>query len=61
MVASFIMQAVALHLGDLSVVQPILTTELLFLVLLLATWFRFGSGCGSGSAVWPPPADWPVS
>jgi drug/metabolite transporter (DMT)-like permease len=44
MVASFIMQAVALHLGDLSVVQPILTTELLFLVLLLATWFRFGIG-----------------
>jgi drug/metabolite transporter (DMT)-like permease len=44
MVASFIMQAVALHLGDLSVVQPILTTELLFLVVLLATWFRFGIG-----------------
>jgi drug/metabolite transporter (DMT)-like permease len=44
MVASFLMQAVALHLGDLSVVQPILTTELLFLVLLLATWFRFGIG-----------------
>jgi drug/metabolite transporter (DMT)-like permease len=44
MVASFLMQAVALHLGDLSVVQPILTTELLFLVVLLATWFRFGIG-----------------
>ena len=44
MVGSFVMQAVALHLGNLSVVQPILTTELLFLVLLLATWFRFGIG-----------------
>jgi drug/metabolite transporter (DMT)-like permease len=44
MVASFLMQAVALHLGDLSQVQPILTTELPFLVLLLATWFRFRIG-----------------
>jgi uncharacterized membrane protein len=44
MVASFIFQAVALHLGDLSQVQPILTTELLFLVLMLATWFRFRIG-----------------
>src|SRR5271170_4767433 len=44
MVGSFILQAVALHLGDLSQVQPILTTELLFLVLLLATWFRFRMG-----------------
>lgn len=44
MIASFLSQAVALHLGDLSQVQPILTTELLFLVLLLATWFRFRIG-----------------
>ena len=44
MVSSFLMQAVALHLGDLSQVQPILTTELPFLVLLLATWFRFHIG-----------------
>jgi drug/metabolite transporter (DMT)-like permease len=44
MVASFLFQAVALHLGDLSQVQPILTTELLFLILLLATWFRFRVG-----------------
>jgi uncharacterized membrane protein len=41
MVASFLFQAFALHLGDLSQVQPILTTELLLLVLILATWFRF--------------------
>ena len=41
MIGSFLCQAVALHLGDLSQVQPILTTELLLLVLILATWFRF--------------------
>ena len=41
MVGSFLCQAVALHLGDLSQVQPILTCELLLLVLILATWFRF--------------------
>lgn len=44
MVGSFLFQAVALHFGPLSQVQPILTTELLFLVLLLATWFRFRVG-----------------
>jgi drug/metabolite transporter (DMT)-like permease len=44
LIASFLSQAVALHLGDLTQVQPILTTELLFLVLLLATWFRFRIG-----------------
>jgi uncharacterized membrane protein len=44
LIASFLMQAVALHLGDMSQVQPILTTELLFLVLILATWFRFRIG-----------------
>ena len=40
-IGSFVLQAVALHLGSLSQVQPILTLELLFLVLLLAMWFRF--------------------
>jgi drug/metabolite transporter (DMT)-like permease len=44
MIASFLLQAVALHLGSLSQVQPVLTTELLFLVLILATWFRFRVG-----------------
>jgi len=44
MIASFLMQAVALHLGRLSEVQPILTTELLFLVLILGVWFRFHVG-----------------
>lgn len=44
MVASFIMQATALHLGRLTVVQPLLTTELLFLVLILGTRFGFTVG-----------------
>jgi drug/metabolite transporter (DMT)-like permease len=44
MVGSFLLQAVALHLGSLSQVQPLLTMELIFLVFLLATWFRFPIG-----------------
>ena len=41
MILSFLMQAVALHIGTLTVVQPILTMELLFLVAILGTYFRF--------------------
>jgi drug/metabolite transporter (DMT)-like permease len=41
MIVSFLLQAVALHFGRLSEVQPILTTELVFLVLILAIWFGF--------------------
>jgi hypothetical protein len=41
MIVSFLMQAVALHFGRLSQVQPILTTELVFLVVILALWFGF--------------------
>lgn len=44
MVASFVLQAIALHLGQLSQVQPILTTELVFLVVVLAFWFGFTVG-----------------
>jgi drug/metabolite transporter (DMT)-like permease len=44
MIAGFLLQSVALHIGRLSQVQPILSAELLFLVLLLATWFRFRIG-----------------
>jgi drug/metabolite transporter (DMT)-like permease len=44
MALSFVMQATALHFGRLAEVQPILTTELLFLVLILATWFRYRVG-----------------
>ncbi|HVX20252.1 MAG TPA: DMT family transporter [Acidimicrobiales bacterium] len=44
MAVSFVLQAVALHFGRLTEVQPIMTTELLFLVLILGTWFRFTVG-----------------
>ena len=37
----FLLQAVALRFGNLSSVQPIVTTELLFLVLILGVWFRY--------------------
>jgi drug/metabolite transporter (DMT)-like permease len=41
MVCSFLLQAFALHVGRLSVVQPILTLELLFLVFILGTYFGY--------------------
>jgi uncharacterized membrane protein len=41
MICSFLLQAFALHVGRLSVVQPILTMELLFLVFILGTWFGY--------------------
>lgn len=41
MVCSFLLQAFALHVGRLSVVQPILTMELLFLVFILGTYFGY--------------------
>lgn len=44
MVVSFVMQATALHLGQLSTVQPILTAELVFLVVILAARFRYNVG-----------------
>jgi len=44
MLASFILQATALHFGRLTQVQPILTTELLFLVFLLGSAFGFSIG-----------------
>jgi len=44
MIVSFLLQATALHLGRLSQVQPVLTTELVFLVAVLATWFGFTVG-----------------
>lgn len=41
MLVVFGLQAMALRFGELSVVQPVLTTELLFLLLILGAWFRF--------------------
>ena len=42
--AAFIFQALALHFGDMSEVQPVLVTELLFLVFILSTWFGYRVG-----------------
>jgi hypothetical protein len=44
MIVSFILQAVALHFGRLSQVQPILTLELVFLVAVLSVWLGFSVG-----------------
>ena len=52
MIVSFMLQAIALHFGRLSQVQPILTTELVFLVAMLAIWFGFPWAAASGSARW---------
>jgi drug/metabolite transporter (DMT)-like permease len=39
-VSSFVFQALALHNGQLSVVQPILITELVFVLVLRRVWIR---------------------
>jgi len=40
MIGAFLLQFLALHFGDLSTVQPILTLELPFLVAIIGLWFR---------------------
>lgn len=42
MLGGFVFQALALHGGSLAVVQPLLTTELLFVVVILWAWFGIG-------------------
>lgn len=37
---TFVLQAMALRFGDLSVVQPVVTTDLLFVIAILALWFH---------------------
>ncbi|MGA9077442.1 MAG: DMT family transporter [Acidimicrobiales bacterium] len=37
---SFILQALALSFGNLSTVQPIMVTEIVFLAIILGTWFH---------------------
>lgn len=37
---SFLLQALALSLGDLSTVQPIMVTEIVFLVAIMGLWFH---------------------
>ncbi len=44
MIAGFLLQFLALHFGHLSLVQPILTLELPFLVAILGLWFRHPLG-----------------
>jgi drug/metabolite transporter (DMT)-like permease len=44
MLVVFGLQAAALSVGELSVVQPVLTTELLFLLVILVVWFRYHLG-----------------
>lgn len=51
MIGSFLLQAFALHLGDLTEVQPILVTELLFLVFILSLWFDYRMGPREWSGV----------
>lgn len=44
MIAAFLLQFAALHLGRLTSVQPVLTLELPFLVAILGFWFRHHLG-----------------
>ncbi len=44
MLVEFGLQATALKFGQLSVVQPVLTMELLFLLLILGVWFHYRLG-----------------
>lgn len=41
---SFLLQAIALSLGDLSTVQPVMVTELVFLLVILGIWFHRNLG-----------------
>ncbi len=49
MIGSFVFQATALGFGSLSVVQPLMVTELVFLVVILRVWF--GSPLGWREAI----------
>jgi drug/metabolite transporter (DMT)-like permease len=40
MTASFLLQALALSIGNLSTVQPVMVTELVFLLAVLGVWFH---------------------
>src|SRR5579864_1547790 len=44
MMASFLLQALALSLGNLSTVQPVMVTELVFLLAILGIWFKRSLG-----------------
>ena len=53
---AFVCQAVALHYGQLSVVQPILLTELVFVLVLRRVWIRQDVA----RAAWAALTRWPV-
>jgi drug/metabolite transporter (DMT)-like permease len=40
LIGAFVFQALALHVGQISVVQPLLVTELVFTLVLRRLWFR---------------------
>ena len=62
MIVSFVLQAIALHFGRLSQVQPILTLELVFLVDRALGLVRASRSVdASGSAPWPRSAASPAS
>jgi drug/metabolite transporter (DMT)-like permease len=44
MIASFLLQALALSAGTLSTVQPVMVTELVFLLAILGIWFHRALG-----------------
>ena len=58
----FVLQASALRFGDLTVVQPILTVELLFLIAILGLVFHRHVGLAARSSVrWRSWSVWPAS
>ena len=50
MLGSFLLQAMALGFGGLSVVQPLMVAELVFLVVILRVWFGAPLGWREASA-----------
>lgn len=50
-VGSFVFQALALHNGQLSVVQPVLVTELVFVLVLRRVWIRQDVSASAWGAV----------
>jgi hypothetical protein len=70
-VGSYAFQALALHNGPMSVVQPVLVTELVFVMVLRRVWIRQHVAPAAGQIVTDvggphpaspgsPPADWPI-
>jgi hypothetical protein len=59
--AAFVFQALALHNGEVSVVQPLLVTELVITLMLRRVWLR-PPGAAAAWLAWGWPSSWsPVS